>query len=129
MVNISEIFRSYHAKSILNEISQSKAQKGAKTFSLSQQDFILANGPPPWELMDSIIKRVRGFEYTITHPVSNEPHQDFKAQIVRRDDGMPINPEHLSSGEKILLRVALSIYSNWVSITVRFSLALAAWLR
>lgn len=75
-----------------------------------EEEFVQRIGRPPWDVLNSYLTRVLDGKYQFTSP-SNPYDKDlpFTAELVRAD-GTPVTPNNLSSGEKTLLWLALSVY-------------------
>ncbi|MDT7550743.1 MAG: hypothetical protein QOE84_3137, partial [Actinomycetota bacterium] len=78
---------------------------------LSDEEFAAVYGPAPWQLLDETLQLI-GLDYTFVPPIGIEENLMYAAELVHLGTQTQIKPEHLSSGEKTLLAVALSLYSG-----------------
>ncbi|OAV74880.1 putative ATP-binding protein involved in virulence [Bacteroidales bacterium Barb7] len=73
-------------------------------------------GPRPWNLIENILLRFSSFEYTINNPeeIEIDPFrfQSFSLTLQHKSKGIKIPFDSLSSGEKILFSLVLSIYKS-----------------
>lgn len=89
-----------------------------KTFEeeVLRKKFEEKHGPRPWVLIQEILKAFSSFQYSINNPehINIEPAriQNFSLTLKHRLGGVSIPFESLSSGEKILFSLVLSIYKS-----------------
>ncbi|MCL2651015.1 MAG: AAA family ATPase [Candidatus Azobacteroides sp.] len=73
-------------------------------------------GPRPWCLIEEILSNFSSFEYAINNPedISIDParSQTFALTLQHKNNGIKIPFSSLSSGEKILFSLMLSIYKS-----------------
>lgn len=73
------------------------------------EEFVRRFGPPPWDVFNDFLKSVLDGRYQIKTP-TNETIATYEATLFR-DDGLSIEPNSLSSGEKVLMWLCLSMYA------------------
>ncbi|PJZ79214.1 AAA family ATPase [Leptospira meyeri] len=107
------IFKAYHTRKIKNEFAEFRASKDS-TLSipfLSEADFLKKFGPPPWELINDILKRA-SLPYEVTNPDLGDFELPYKLRLVDNQKKVDISVNDLSSGEKVLMSLALAIYNT-----------------
>ena len=79
-------------------------------------EFEEIHGPRPWELITEILKSFNSFQYSINNPedIVIEPYRTrtFSLTLKHNTKGISIPFANLSSGEKILFSLVLSIYKS-----------------
>lgn len=107
------IFKAYHTRQVKNEFSEFRATKrGTSDIPfLSDLDFLKKYGPPPWDLINDILKRAN-LPYEVTSPEIGDFDLAYRLRLVDRDKAVEISVNDLSSGEKVLMSLALAIYNT-----------------
>lgn len=109
---IAMIFKAYHARQIKNEFAEFRTRqykKGSLNF-LSQEEFQKKYGPPPWNLINEILKRAE-LTYQVTTPDVGDFELPYKLRLLDEKKGVEISVNDLSSGEKVLMSLALALYN------------------
>ncbi|WAC90693.1 ATP-binding protein [Mycobacterium sp. Aquia_213] len=111
-IGISDLFMFYHTRSARNQLSELEKLHGGdpKERPLSRDEFEKKNGPPPWNLLNDILGSI-GIDYKFNHPTGFEAAALFDP-LLTRPSGEQIEVNSLSSGEKVLLAVAMSLYTG-----------------
>lgn len=107
------IFKAYHVrwtKNKFNKFLLSEGDVDGITF-LSDDDFLKKNGPPPWELINEILARAN-LPYEFPNPSLGDADLAYTLKLVDRSTGTDISVNDLSSGEKVLMSLALAIYNS-----------------
>lgn len=110
-VTMGEVFLTYHSRHQRNRFlrfqeSESKVRAG----SISDAEFELRHGPPPWDLMTESMASV-GLPYRfVPPPLGIEEDLTYEPAVVHDQSGAEISPNSLSSGERTLLAIAMSLY-------------------
>lgn len=73
--------------------------------------FLSRFGPPPWEVFNDFLRTVLDGRYHIETP-TRQNIATYEAKLYRTKDGLAIEPTWLSSGEKVLLWLCLSMYGS-----------------
>lgn len=107
------IFKAYHTRQVKNEFAEFRASKhGAPAIPfLSAEDFLRKFGPPPWELINDILKRAN-LPYEVTSPELGDFDLPYRLRLVDKQKNVDISVNDLSSGEKVLMSLALAIYNT-----------------
>lgn len=66
-------------------------------------------GPPPWMVLNELLQSILDGKFHIKYP-TNETIASYEAKLFREDD-REIDPNTLSSGEKVLMWLCLSMYA------------------
>lgn len=66
-------------------------------------------GPPPWKALNKVLSSVFKGKFKFSEPVGKQPN--YKAQLLGADGKTPIPVSELSSGEKTLFYLALTIFN------------------
>jgi ABC-type transport system involved in cytochrome c biogenesis ATPase subunit len=111
-VSATEIFLSYHARRNRNDMERWFVSQGRTDVTpLVDEDFLAIYGPPPWELLTDTL-RAMGLQYSFVAPEGSEENRSYIAQLLDHETDTLIPIDRLSSGEKTLLTVALTMYSG-----------------
>jgi energy-coupling factor transporter ATP-binding protein EcfA2 len=78
---------------------------------LSDDEFEERFGGPPWTLLDSILTLI-GLDYAFVPPTGVTEHENYTAMLRHKRLGDEVRTEFLSSGEKTLLALAMSLYTG-----------------
>lgn len=107
------IFKSYHTRQIKNEFAEFRAGKhgDAGIQFLSQPDFVRTYGPPPWELINEILARAK-LPYEVSNPELGDFDLPYRLRLIDKKNNVDISVNDLSSGEKVLMSLALAIYNT-----------------
>jgi ABC-type branched-subunit amino acid transport system ATPase component len=74
-------------------------------------------GPPPWDLLNDVLRTVLDGRYRVDPP-SHQNIAVYDARLRRIEDDLPIDAAWLSSGEKVLMWLCLSMYATALVHTV-----------
>lgn len=107
------IFKSYHNRKIKNDFNQyrSVAKKIPEINFLSDADFFEKYGPPPWVLVNDVLERAN-LPYRVTSPEVGDFELPYRLRLVDEITNTNISVNDLSSGEKVLMSLALAIYNT-----------------
>ena len=112
---IGKLFLDYWDKS--DKFKYNKYKKGEDyNASVFQQEFEEIHGPKPWVLIDDILGNFNSLKFTINNPESLEfdvyKTTNFNLRITDTEQNVVMPFSSLSSGEKILFALVLSIYKS-----------------
>ncbi len=113
--NFSVLFKRYHTKFEDNLVSEFRFTRYNEGSFLERDEFIQKYGPPPWELVNRVLEESR-VNYRINDPVGTHRDVPFTLKLVNQTSGAEINFSDLSSGEKVLVSLALSLYNLGVQV-------------
>ena len=110
-VNVSDAFSRYNQVVTANDLEALRESKGQSHGLIrSEADLQELFGLPPWELMNGALKSV-GLPLHFEVPVLSMLPSVTPPQLIHDQTGESLVVSALSSGEKTLLSIALSIYS------------------
>lgn len=94
---LTHVFLAYRFQ-LLQELEKGRTVEEART----------QLGPPPWELLNEVLKAAE-FPYTVDAPQDSilVPYN-----FVLKEEGNAVSPKDLSSGEKVILQLALWLYNS-----------------
>lgn len=109
---LAAIFKSYQYHQIDNIINDfySKQEKFETKQSLSEDEFIRNYGKPPWQAINSLLETLES-PYEINSPEGDHIFSSFELKLTDRATGVAINFSDLSTGEKVLMSIALAAYN------------------
>ena len=116
-VNLAMILGRYRDRQLKNWLVQKSDLTNRRSRAFSDDEFSKKFGPPPWDLITSMLMEI-GIPYEINPPDGSE-YTSVTVEFKKIDDGSIVKFSNLSSGEKILVLFALSIFQydkNFVSI-------------
>jgi len=107
------IFKNYHKRqeeNNINEYYQSKGKHISKPV-LTETEFKDKYGEPPWEFVNKILEETN-IPYEVNNPESDRLESSFVFKLKDRIEGFEISSADLSTGEKVLMSLALAIYNT-----------------
>jgi predicted ATPase len=106
------IFKTYHVRYIKNEFKQFlNAKNNTNLATLSDEEFTKLYGPKPWILVNEILSKA-GLTYEVVNPEAIDVDTTYRLRLVDRKTGTEISANDLSTGEKVLMSLALAIYNT-----------------
>ncbi|WP_298991858.1 ATP-binding protein [uncultured Desulfovibrio sp.] len=111
--NTADIFLGYHNLKYENTLKRLRKQYNNEVLECYETDdeFIKHCGPAPWVLINDSFKEA-GLPYQITFPEGNGRLEKFTPKLVGNESQQEIQYSSLSSGEKTLFKIALSIFNS-----------------
>lgn len=111
-LTVSELFLSYHQRHERNVFHQWRQERNQATnyVPLTDDEFITKFGPPPWDLLNDTLALV-GLDYRFDPPHGGEEDLMYEAQLTHAG-GALVKMARLSSGEKTLMAIAMSLYTG-----------------
>ncbi len=109
--DLSQVFKRYQILSEQNDINCYLRDKKGRldVEALSDEEFSNKYGEPPWILANDILTSAK-MGYFLTTPEGQSQDEPFTVKLVNQVDGTVINFSDLSSGEKVLMSLALALY-------------------
>jgi ABC-type multidrug transport system ATPase subunit len=107
------IFKNYHRRKEENDFNEYYASRGepfARPY-LSKQEFELKFGIPPWDFVNRILEETN-IPYEVNSPLGTRADSNFTFKLKDRIQGFEISSMDLSTGEKVLMSLALAIYNT-----------------
>lgn len=111
--NFSSLFKRYQDKLDNNEYRQYRNQikKHTEITFLTKEEFDKTFGEAPWEFVNKIIKEAN-LDYHINSPANSHRDAAFELKLVNNFNCTEIQFGDLSSGEKVLMSLALALYNS-----------------
>lgn len=108
----ASIFKLYQMRLVDNKFNKFLNEtEGQNNKVLTDEEFERLYGPKPWELINKMLSRA-GLTYKVNHPEGNKKELDFNLHLTDINTGTEIHVNDLSTGEKVLMSLALSIYNT-----------------
>lgn len=110
--NFSSLFKRYNDKFLENQFKEflHKTQ-GTDSNYLSKEEFIRIYGEEPWTFVNKILTEAN-LDYSISPPNSINSDAPFEVKLRNKINNIEIKFSDLSSGEKVLMSLALSLYNS-----------------
>ncbi|MBY7877695.1 AAA family ATPase [Vibrio fluvialis] len=106
------IFKTYHVRYTKNKFKKFLNQENNTNIpTLSDEEFSHIYGPKPWVLVNEILAKA-GLTYEVVSPEAIDTESTYRLRLVDRDIGTEISANDLSTGEKVLMSLALAIYNT-----------------
>ena len=111
--NFSSLFKRYQDRLDDNQyrryINEVLGQKGV--IFISEEQFVSSFGEAPWNFVNKIIEEAK-LDYHINAPTSGHRDAPFQLKLINNYSKAEINFGDLSSGEKVLMSLALALYKS-----------------
>lgn len=107
------IFKNYHKRQEENNINKyylSIGETPSKAI-LSKEEFEGKFGIPPWDFVNKILLETN-IPYEVNSPLGTRLESNFNFKLKDRTEGFEISSMDLSTGEKVLMSLALAIYNT-----------------
>lgn len=112
---IGKLFLDYWYKYQMFEYKRTR-ENGIYESDKFRLEFEKIHGPRPWVLITDILKSFNSFHYSVNNPedILIEPYRTktFSLTLKHNEKGISVPFANLSSGEKILFSLVLSIYKS-----------------
>jgi len=110
------IFKTYHVRHTKNKFKKFLNQENNTNIpTLSDEEFSKVYGPKPWVLVNEILSKA-GLTYEVINPEVVDTESTYRLRLVDRETGTEISANDLSTGEKVLMSLALAIYNTQESV-------------
>lgn len=111
---IGKIFWDYYVKYRGNQVNEFANEKYGKEYeALTEQEFLSIHGEKPWDLINHILEKFNTLQYKVNSPEGSDYFGSFQLKLKHTEkDGLEIDFNSLSSGEKILMALVASIYKS-----------------
>lgn len=108
----ASIFKLYHTRLEDNHYKVYRNEKcNEKHEVLSDKEFFEIYGPKPWDLINSMLEKA-SLPYRVNNPEGEDRESDFHLVLSDPERGIIIDVNDLSTGEKVLMSLALAIYNT-----------------
>jgi ABC-type Mn2+/Zn2+ transport system ATPase subunit len=111
--NFSSFFKRYQDKFDDNEYRQyqNEHKKNKQISFLSREKFLETFGEAPWDFVNKIIAGAK-LDYHINSPTDSNRDAPFELKLINNINGAELQFGDLSSGEKVLMSLALALYNS-----------------
>lgn len=109
---LGNIFKRYHRLEDKNRYERylnSQGTQGGEV--LTDEEFAVRFGIAPWTLVNRIIKEAN-LDFSVNSPVGSNRDAPFEVKLIHNFTGAEIKFSELSSGEKVLMSLALALYNS-----------------
>ncbi|HHT1221902.1 TPA: AAA family ATPase [Klebsiella michiganensis] len=111
--NVSEIINTYIKRRNTNNYNMwLNTNQKKPTPYWSDDQFIKKYGAEPWIIINEILSEVFDGKFEFSPPDETSHSYNYQANLVQRSNGISVEVENLSSGEKILLWLALTLFNT-----------------
>lgn len=111
--NVSGICNSYIKRKKLNRFNKYCAeQEGDDVIFHTEDEFLSRFGDKPWILLNQIIKATFNGKFYFTEPDEFSESYSYNASLIQSDTRSGVTINALSSGEKTLLWLALTLFNS-----------------
>lgn len=109
---LAEIFKLYHRRLDDNAYKEFQNEKyDLRKRVLNEKQFESRYGPKPWELINQIFKNAH-LPFEVNNPENQGRDDDFFLKLINVNNGIEIQFNDLSTGEKVLAYLAISVYNT-----------------
>lgn len=109
---IGTIFKLYQTRLDENKMNEvSNNEEGTSLPVLSKDQFEQKYGRKPWSVINEMMQTAH-LPYEVEAPIRFRPSINYHLQLIDRSRDLRIQVNDLSTGEKVLMSLALSIYST-----------------
>lgn len=106
------IFKAYQVRLEKNQYQEYRNNEyGDSGIVLTTEEFENRYGPKPWELINSLLEKA-ALPYRVNNPEGQDRDSDFHLSLKDEDNDISIKVNDLSTGEKVLMSLALAIYNT-----------------
>ncbi len=111
--NISSICNQYIQRKKLNKYNRYCAEQEEEDVPyLSEESFLKRFGGEPWKIINKIIESTFDYKFKFSEPDIKSQSYSYNATLIQQDNGLPVAVNALSSGEKTLLWLALTLFNS-----------------
>lgn len=111
--NISLICNQYIKRKNNNLFNEWKStEKGFDVDYLSDEEFINQFGEKPWVLLNRILESIFEGKFKFENPNEDSQSYDYQAKLLHSSDDSVVTLDSLSSGEKTLLWLAITLFNS-----------------
>lgn len=108
---MASVFKSYQNRWEDNEYRIFRNEKnGEHNKVYSDEEFVACYGPKPWELINEMLANA-GLPYKVNNPEGNSKEVDFNLYFYDEDRKIQLSVNDLSTGEKVLISLAIAIFN------------------
>lgn len=108
----ASIFKLYANRLEANDYNKFRnAQNGTSLPVLTAEEFEKKYGPKPWVLINKMMEGA-GLNFRVNNPENQTRDEDFHLKLIDEQRGIEVEVNDLSTGERVLMSLALAIYNT-----------------
>ena len=108
----ASVFKVYYNRMIQNLTMETLNQRYKKNYKfLSTEEFEKLYGPKPWDLINQMMENAH-LPYIVNNPEGETQDSIFHMYLTDTKRNIKINVNDLSTGEKVLMSLAIAIYNT-----------------
>lgn len=112
-VQLGKVFADYHAKLEQNNYDRYRNSEYHDIYDvLTDKDFEEKHGRKPWELLNEILSTFNNMRYQVNNPEFLNRDEQFQLKLMHTDKKVEVDIGNLSSGERVLMALVVSIYKS-----------------
>lgn len=110
---LAVIFKYYHRMLLENLMEKCYQENGMQSgrMVLNDEEFVEKYGLPPWEFVNNIFNEL-DIPYEVNNPIGTRLDSNFILRFKDKQENIEITSNDFSTGEKVLLSLAIAIYNN-----------------
>lgn len=118
VLNVSAALLAYFERQEKNDYAEFRNNRyGESNPHYTPSQFVQRFGPPPWILFNKILADIFDERYYVDEPTRSN-RSTYDARLRRKSDDQIIDPSWLSSGERVLMWLGLSMYASRIDSAV-----------
>jgi energy-coupling factor transporter ATP-binding protein EcfA2 len=125
--NVNQLMAAYRDAQLRNDLQLGQDRRDGTELALTPLQFTAAFGAPPWEQISAVLQSF-GLDYEVAAP-SMRPIDPVSFSLKKPDEPVYVTFASLSSGEKVLVQLALSLFTSDPLRTSIDSLPFSCWTR
>lgn len=111
--NMSAIANQYIKRLHNNEYNEWRSkEKRSNVKFWSEDEFLNKFGEKPWIVANKILEDTFDGKFLFNIPDEKSQSYSYQAQLIQSENNKPVSIQHLSSGEKTLLWLALTLFNS-----------------
>jgi ABC-type branched-subunit amino acid transport system ATPase component len=111
-LSVAEVFATYFLRRDNNAFQRFKESQGLDFAPhLTDDQFLSRYGPPPWDVLNDALLAI-GLNYEFEAPVDLADAIPYSPRLRHREENVDLAVENLSTGERTLLAIAMSLYTG-----------------
>lgn len=108
----ASVFKLYANRLEANDYNKFRnAQHGTNLPVLTAEEFEKKYGPKPWALINRMMEGA-GLDFRVNNPENQTRDEDFHLKLIDEKRGIEVEVNDLSTGERVLMSLALAIYNT-----------------
>lgn len=113
-IHLGKVFADYFSRYEANQYSNFRNKEYEESrYCLTEEEFIAKYGPKPWDVVNTILAKMRSVPYRVEFPEDLDRNSRYSLKL-RHTEKPSVTPQfsELSSGERILMALVASVYKT-----------------